>query len=239
MDQRVPSSISRQAIEDVKDVIAKLTTRSRRGRPKSKWAMRIERGEAAVRWLALIGLAECFLLAFISWLLDSRPLAMTVGVLSLLVTLLGLALMVSPIVVSAPFYRTLYRTPFAPLLDALREAIELDSDAVFELMGQEREAVEYVLTHFKDQRFAFERRGMMLAGSLDRLGFFPTMVAFALLIVPAWTHLDPWIRSFALLVPAFHFFNMLSYGLTQEMDRAIALIEYSLAARDRTQGAPG
>jgi hypothetical protein len=235
MDQRVPLVPSRQDLENVKDIVWKLTTRRRPERPKSKWVMRIERAERTVRWLGVIGLAECFVLAILSQVFDSRPLALTVGVLGLLLTLLGLAMMLSPIVVGAPGCRTFLRQPFTPLFDSLNDAMVLDLDMVSELMACGRESVEYVLAHFKNQRFAFERRGMMLAGSLDRLGFFPTMVAFTLLIIPAWMHLHPWIRSFALLVPAFHFLNMLSYGLTQEMDRAIALIEYSLAARDRAQ----
>ena len=165
--------------------------------------MRIERAERTVHWLALIGLVECVVLAIVSWTFDSRPLAFTVGVLSLLVTLLILATMISPMAVAAPGYRTFFRQPFTPLFESLDDAMGLDLDTVSELMGCEREAVEYVLAHFKNERFAFERRGMMLAGSLDRLGFFPTMIAFTRLIVPVWTHLHPRVRSFALLVPAF------------------------------------
>ncbi|PRD94564.1 hypothetical protein C6P77_29490 [Burkholderia ambifaria] len=98
---------------------------------------------------------------------------------------------------------------------------------VLELDRCNREAIQYVLAHYRHQRIAFERRGMMLAGSLDKIGFFPAMVAFVMLMIPTWSHLDPWIKYFALLVPAFHFLNMLSYGLTQEMDRTIALLEYA------------
>lgn len=233
MDQRVLPSIRRADIDNVREIVGRLTTRKRPERPKSGWVARVENAEKAVRALAFIGLAECSVLAFLSRVFDSHPLVETVLVLSLLVTLLGLAMLISPVVLSLPFFRTLYRTPFAPVFESLSDAMNLDLAMVLELTECEREAVEYVLAHYRHQRLAFERRGMMLAGALDKMGFFPALVAFAMLMIPTWSHLDVWIRELALLVPAFHFLNLLSYGLTQEMDRAIALIEYSLAARER------
>lgn len=233
MDQRVRPSINRQGIDEVKDIVKRLTTRKRPERPRSRWVARIENAERLVRKLSLVGLAECCVLAFMSWLFNSHPLAETVLAMSLLVTLLGTAMLVSPIVLSVPFFRTLYRAPFEPLFEALDDALSVDLSIVDELAGCEREAIEYVLAHYRHQRHAFERRGAMLAGSLDKIGFFPALVAFAILVMPAWTHLDAWIRTLALLVPAFHFMNLLGYGITQEMDRAISLLEYWLAAHDR------
>ena len=233
MDQHTGPSIHWQDIEEVKSAVTRLTTRKRSDQPKSGWVIRVESIERLVRTLALIGLAECVLLALLSRALDSYPLTETVLAMSILVTLLGIALFISPVVLSIPFFRTVYRAPFTPLIEALDDAIKLDLPMVLELIRCDYEAVKYVLAHYRHQRLAFERRGMMLAGSLDKIGFFPAMVAVVMLMIPTWPHVDPWIRNFALLVPAFHFVNMLSYGLTQEMDRTIALLEYCLAARER------
>jgi hypothetical protein len=220
LDQRISTSIRKQDIDEVTEIVERLTTRKRRERPKSNWMLRVESAEKWVRRLGIIGLVECAILAFASYVFDSSPLAQAVLAMSLLITLLGIAVLISPIALSIPFLRTVYRTPFAPLTEALNDAIELDLPMVLELVGREREAVEYVLAHYRHQR-------------LDKIGFFPAVFAFATLMIPAWEHLDAWIRSIALVVPAFHFMNMLSYGLTQEMDRTIALLEYSLAARER------
>ncbi|WP_146126170.1 hypothetical protein [Burkholderia multivorans] len=236
MDQRTRPTIRRQDLDEVKGIVRRLTTRKRPARQKSRWVMRVENGEKLVRALGLIGLLECVVLAIVSVAFDSLALLRTVSAMSILVTLLAIALLISPIVLSVPFFRTLYRTPFAPLLEALDDDMALDMSMVVELMECDREAVEYVLAHYRHQRNAFEKRGMMLAGALDKIGFFPALVTFAMLLIPAWEHLDVWIRSFALLVPAFHFMNLLSYGLTQEMDRTIALLEYSLTARKRAEG---
>lgn len=233
LDQRISTSIRKQDIDEVTEIVERLTTRKRRERPKSNWMLRVESAEKWVRRLGIIGLVECAILAFASYVFDSSPLAQAVLAICLLINLLGIAVLISPIALSIPFLRTVCRTPFAPLTEALNDAIELDLPMVLELVGREREAVEYVLAHYRHQRVAFERRGMMLAGSLDKIGFFPAVFAFATLMIPAWEHLDAWIRSIALVVPAFHFMNMLSYGLTQEMDRTIALLEYSVAARER------
>jgi len=233
MDKRVEPIIRWHDIEEVKGVVARLTTRKRSEQSKSRWVVRVENAERMVRKLALIGLAECAVFALLSRAWDSHPLTETVLVMSILVTLLVIALLISPMVMSIPFFRKVYRAPFTPLIEALDDAIKLDFPMVLELDRCDREAIEYVLAHYRHQRIAFERRGMMLAGSLDKIGFFPAMVAFVMLMIPTWGHLDPWIKYFALLVPAFHFLNMLSYGITQEMDRTIALLEYCLEARGR------
>ncbi|MDR6475085.1 hypothetical protein J2778_002579 [Paraburkholderia graminis] len=238
MDRQVRPPLSRRDIDEVKDILKQLTVRKRPVRPQSPWVSRVENAEKLVRTLALVGLAECAIMALMSRVFDSHPLAETVFAMSLLITLLGTAMLISPVVLSVPFFRTLYRTPFEPLFEALDDALSLDLPSVRELAGCEREALEYTLTQYRHQRQAFEKRGAMLAGSLDKIGFFPALVAFAMLIIPAWSHLDAWVRDFALLVPAFHFLNLLSYGLTQEMDRAIALLDYSVVARDRAGRQP-
>lgn len=233
MDQRVLPSVSLRDLDEVRDLLKQLTVRKRAVRSQSRWVSRVENAEKLVRQLSLVGLAECAVMAFVSWLFNSHPLADTVLAMSLLLTLLATAMLVSPVVLSVPFLQTLYRTPFEPLFQALDDALSLDLPLVHELTDCEREAVEYTLTQYRHQRQAFEKRGAMLAGSLDKIGFFPALAAFGALLLPAWAHLDVWVRDLALLVPAFHFLNLLGYGLTQEMDRAIALLEYSLAARGR------
>ncbi|WP_150663359.1 hypothetical protein [Pandoraea commovens] len=236
MDQRVRPTIRRQDLDQVKGIVRRLTTRKRPERHKSRWVARVENAEKLVRTLGVIGLLECVVLAIVSRIFESPALAQTVLAMSILVTLLGIALLISPVVLSVPFFRALYRTPFSPLLDSLDDDMALDLPMVLELTECDGEAVEYVLAHYRHQRNAFEKRGMMLAGALDKIGFFPALVAFAMLMIPAWGHLDAWVQSFALLVPAFHFLNLLGYGLTQEMDRTIALLEYSLTARKRADG---
>ncbi|PRD93934.1 hypothetical protein C6P77_30455 [Burkholderia ambifaria] len=71
-----------------------------------------------VRKLALIGLAECAVFALLSRAWNSHPLTETVLVMSILVTLLAIALLISPMVMSIPFFRTVYRAPFTPLIEA-------------------------------------------------------------------------------------------------------------------------
>jgi hypothetical protein len=238
MDRWIEPSTGRRDIIEVRDILKELTVRKRPERSQSRWMFRIESAAKLVRMLALVGLAECLILAFMSLIFKSYPLAQTVSAMALLVTLLATAMLMSPVVLSVPFLQTLYRTPFEPLFEALDDALSLDLRLVHELTVCDREAVEYTLIQYRHQRQSFEKRGAMLAGSLDKIGFFPALVAFAMLIVPAWAHLDAWVRGFALLVPAFHFLNLLSYGLIQEMDRAIALLEYSVAAQDRAAQLP-
>jgi len=62
--------------------------RKRPERPQSRWVFRIESAAELVRMLALVGLAEC-VLALMSLIFDSYPLAQTVSAMGLPVTLLA------------------------------------------------------------------------------------------------------------------------------------------------------
>ncbi|MFP3615488.1 hypothetical protein SB778_36175, partial [Paraburkholderia sp. SIMBA_050] len=108
MDKRVDPIIHWRDIEEVKGVVARLTTRKRPEKSKSRWAVRVENAEGWVRNLALVGLAECAVFALLGRVWDSHPLTETVLVMCILVTLLGIALLLSPMVQSIPFFRTIY-----------------------------------------------------------------------------------------------------------------------------------
>lgn len=119
------------------------------------------------------------------------------------------------------------------MFSSIHHALTHDLPFVNQLLLCERRAVEYVLVQYRDQRLAFERRGSMLAGALDRVGLFPALAAFVVVASTLWQTNLPWVRELVFLVPAFYFINLMGYGLTQEMDRTIALLECSLAMHDR------
>ena len=124
------------------------------------------------------------------------------------------------------FFNTLRKTPFAPLFSAIEDALIADLPAGNRLVLCERAAIEYVLIQYRHERCAFEKRGAMIAGALDKVGFFPAIAAFVALALTLWSNV--WARELVFAIPAFYFMNFIVYGLTQEMDRVIALLEYSL-----------
>jgi hypothetical protein len=91
--------------------------------------------------------------------------------------------------------------------------------------------MEFVLVQYRHERLAFEKRGSLLAGPIEKVGLFPALAAFAVIATTMWHNANVWIRVVLSVIPFFYFMNFWGYELRQEMDRTIALLEYCLAMR--------
>jgi hypothetical protein len=107
----------------------------------------------------------------------------------------------------------------------------LDLPLVNRLLACDRDAMEFVLVQYRHERVAFEKRGSLFAGQIEKVGLFPALAAFAVIATTMWHNANVWIKVILAVVPFFYFMNFLGYGLGQEMDRTIALLEYGLATR--------
>jgi hypothetical protein len=226
MDRPTHPAIREANVHEVRQIVEQLTTRKRPTPAKSGISRRLEATEKALRTHALIGLGTTVILAALVFISRSHPLAGTAFAISTLVLLLYMASFLLEIASGWPLFNTLHKTPFVPLFSAIEDALILDLPVVNRLLLCERAAIEYVLAQYRHERWAFEKRGAMIAGALDKLGFFPTIAAFVALALTLWSNV--WARELVFVVPAFYFMNFIGYGLTQEMDRVIALLEYSL-----------
>ena len=154
-------------------------------------------------------------------------------VITLVATFLGISFFVLVIVNGLTLVNTLRKTPFAPLLLVIDEAMTLDLPMVNRLVACDRDAMEFVLVQYRHERLAFEKRGSLFAGQIEEVGLFPALAAFAVIATAMWRNVNVWIKAILAVVPFFYFMNFLGYGLGQEMDRTIALLEYSLAMRSK------
>ncbi|OTP69974.1 hypothetical protein PAMC26510_26300 [Caballeronia sordidicola] len=151
--------------------------------------------------------------------------------------LLGLLMMASNLLIigsAVPFLNQRRKAPFAPVLSSMTEAIGLDLPAVLQLLRCERNAVEYVLVHYRHRRLALKKRHALIAGPLENIGLFPALAAFAILAIKVWSVNNSWLHTVIFVIPAFYILTFIDYELVEEMDRTIALLEYNLAMWDRT-----
>jgi len=157
------------------------------------------------------------------------PVALVTGSLA---ELCGLSILLSEILITIPFFYQLKKTPLKFFITQLQTTTTFDLQMINELVLCEPNAVRYVSKHYQYHRLGLEKRGGTLAGNIDKLGLFPAIGAVLLL----WNQLSasPLGRWTVMLVPVifiFHIINLYSFGLQQRMDRVIAGLEFSIAAR--------
>ncbi|KVW05807.1 hypothetical protein WK91_34525 [Burkholderia cepacia] len=232
MDQRTHEKINESNIDDVLKIVEQITTRKRPERKKTGIWARLENIQESVRVQALFGLVATLVLAILAWTFPSDPMLGALLVIGTVVCLMGTALLIFITINGMPLINEIRKTPFSPLLSNIRDAMALDLPLFNQLMLCDRAALEFVLSQYRHERMAFERRGAMIAGQLDKIGLFPALAAFAVVATTVWKIPSPWAKELIFLIPAFYFMNFMGYGLTQEMDRVIGLIELVLSIQN-------
>lgn len=226
-------NLSNEAIQQVMVIVTKATLAKRPLLPSTTLELRLERIQ---RWFlshAVHAAIVMFVTALLAVYSKSRPLFDTMLVLSVIAPLLMLPMFAALIVSGSLFFMQMRKTPYNPFLSLVRLSACQDLAYANELAGCQKEALQYVLVHYKQERNGYERRSGMLAGAIDKVGIFPALAGLVLLVanllkVPGATQ---WGTFFGPLLLAFYFLSMASCHMTQKMDRVIALLEFSVQAK--------
>jgi hypothetical protein len=233
MEKAQPSEIQTHEIAEVQVIVDQLTKRKSDRPSQPAW---MKHAEGAARTLLQSGVTGYLMAIAIALVISVAPsdalreTGLTILLLAMLLILAMFALQGAQVV---PLLIAMFKRPFDPILELVNGAITADLAAVNRLSRCSREAVEYVLAQYKHQRLAYETRTSALAGQLEKLGLFPVLATFGVAAAALLNSPYQWLRGLVFLVPAFHFLKLMSLAVTQEMDRTIALLEYSIAARDR------
>jgi hypothetical protein len=163
----------------------------------------------------------------------SRPLADTTLALVLISQFLVIAMLIPMIVSGTIFLLRIRRAPYDPFFQLVQSSAHLDLARADALAKCPKQAVQYVLAYFKYERNGYEKRAGLLVGAIDKVGIMPALAGLVLLVsnlgrVPGATG---WAGIFGPLLLAFYFMALASAGMTQKMDRVIALLEYSVQSR--------
>jgi len=233
MEKKQQPEIRQGEIAEVQAIVDRLTKRKIEKRKEPAWAERAERITKTLWQSGVTGYLTAIAIALIITVAPSQALGNTLLTIVLLAMLLILAVMALQGIQVIPLLIAMFKRPFDPTFELVNGAILADLDSVNRLGACSREAVEYVLTQYRHQRLAFETRTSSLGGQLERFGLFPVLATFGVASTALMNSPYQWLRGLVFLVPAFHFLKLMSLGITQEMDRTIALLEYSLAGRDR------
>ncbi|GJH08449.1 hypothetical protein CBA19CS11_06445 [Caballeronia novacaledonica] len=229
MDQSARSLIREEEVLDVLNIVRQLTTRKREKKKQTPIERWFERAASTLLTHSIAILVALFCLVAMSWIFQKDALRDALYVTSVLLGGLELAIAFIGVGGAIPFFHRLRKAPFDPLLSSVSEASHLDLPSVNELVQHDREVVSFVLAHYAHERLAFKKRGGMLAGALEKVGLFPALAAFFGVAATVWDHTEfPFARALVFVIPAFYCMNFWALSLMQNMDRTIAMLEYSL-----------
>lgn len=214
-------------------IVEKMTIDKRPPAPASKFEKKIDEINDAVRSYAIVGFFTMIVLAALTYVSDSYPLAIVTAIIGTPVSVLGLAMFVLIILAALPTIIELWKTPYAPFLRLLNGISDWYFPYVQQLAACDKKALEYVLMQYKIQRAGFERRSGMLAGSIEKVGIFPALGALAALATTLSKTLAfaGWVQAILFLILAFNCLNFVMAPMLHRMDEVIAILEYSIASR--------
>jgi hypothetical protein len=132
--------------------------------------------------------------------------------------------------VGISFLWRLATNPYALFLQHVDLVSQFDHPSVDALNQCRKNALQYVLTHYKYQRLGYERRAGMIAGAIEKVGLLPALAGLIILLsnlskAGVTIGLSDFIGPVLL---SFYGIGVLSAHMTHRMDRVIALLEYSL-----------
>jgi len=182
---------------------------------------------------AMLGFVTMIVMALLAFYVKSQPLRSATLALAIIVQLFGLALLGVVTVGGFLFMWQLRKSPFGPFFSLVKAYSDMDIAFVHRLGACDKSAVQYVLTYYKYERANFEKRGSMIAGSIERIGLFPAMAALIVLVasLAKVSEVATWAVMFGPLLFAFYVMLVASFPMTQKMDRVIALLEFSVQSR--------
>lgn len=231
MDQPTRPLIRDADAREIREIVETLTTRPRPVPVKIGIWRRFANAEKLTFRHMFLGYCMSVILLALTLIFPADPLLKTGLLIAIVANLLGISFFVLVAVNGLPLINAQRKNPFAPLLSLIEDAIALDLPLFNRLMACDRYAMEFVLVQYRHERLAFETRGSLLAGQIEKVGLFPALVAFAVIATTMWHNANFLVKVVLTVVPFFYFMKFLANLLGQEMDRTIALLEYSIALR--------
>ncbi|WP_234775370.1 hypothetical protein [Paraburkholderia tropica] len=228
MQQRVTLGITQWELDEVHEIAKRLTTRRLPEREKSSLEKWVEQKSKSLFNHSIAIFIALFVLVVISAFRGNESLRVTAIVAAVLIGMIVIAAWFIGIGGAVPFFNRIRKEPYSPMFWAIRAGTEADIADLESLMACRKEVVELYLLQYKHERESFERRGAMIAGALDKIGLFPAMAAFVGIASSIWSHSEMFLRVLVFVVPAFYLMTFATWQIIQEMNRAIAVLEYAV-----------
>lgn len=180
----------------------------------------------------------CLAVIFHSW--PIRFIANVVFVVAIATELMAVLSMLSIIISQMPFMNRVRSNPTAPILELVQ--VELDSLLPYAnlLMTSSIPALAYVRHHIVYQRDSFDSRRARLMGQLEKVGFFPAMVALGISAVKLVqdSHVvvqGSMVWTVAGSLAAFYLSGLLLADTSDKFTQIIAMLDFAIEHHPETE----
>ena len=220
-------------VEKVMEIAEQATTAQKNPVPKTAIKRRLDAANTYIMSHGIAGFATTIAMALLAAYTKSRPLADATLVLGIVVQLAGLAILGIVVLGGILFFWHVKKSPYAPFFLLVKSSAEMDISFVHRLARCQKPAIQYVLSYYKYERNGFEKRGSLLAGSVERIGLFPALAALVLLVasLAKVSEVATWAVMFGPIIFAFYLMNVGAFAMTQKMDRVIAMLEFCVQSQ--------
>lgn len=221
-------------VKQVVDILREMTVTKRPPLKKNAFEKRMDQ---ILNWLvsnAVLTFVVMLILAVCSYFFRSDAILNTTLTFGLLSAFFGWMLQAAVIVALVPSILEIRKDPYKNFFCLVERASNDDSGFLDKLKKCDTLILRYVLAQYKLERVAFEKRGNLLSGSIEKIGFFPALAALIVLSVSLTkaTFLHDWSNGIVLLLFSFYIMNVAAFAMHQKMDAVIALAEHYLETSD-------
>lgn len=223
-----PQKISKDEVIAVFRILSNATKRTRPEMPKGRLEAILLKLQKISIIVGISSFSVLILLAVASiWVKSNWVLISALGV-SVVTYLCAIILLLEPLVLGVPSAYRIMQNPFDGLLARMHEASVNEAKYINELLAFEVIVLEYALTQYKAERNAFERRTAILAGTLEKVGIVPAMLAYFAVASTVLKDAGQFVVVIVWTVPAFYCLAFFGGMINLKMDRVLALLELSI-----------
>lgn len=233
-----------QQVKSAMEIVKAATLEKRLilGASRSKFEKRIEAITSALVAHGFIAFIVLLALAALTYFYRSTPLFNTTLMIGNLVALIGISIQLCVIASMCPSIWEIKKNPYGHFFKLVDVASSNNYVYIQRLKRYEARVLQFVLMNFKNERNAFEHRSNLVAGALEKIGFFPALGALATFSISLYKspEMQGWANMLIFLLFAFNVMAFASSVMRQRQNEVISVLEYVLndKADERLDGLP-
>ncbi len=185
--------------------------------------------EYTTRLYLLLTIIPFLLAIFFAVISNFYPWVKILAYASLALEYLGI--MLYPVFMGVHYWREIKHTsryPMSTIISNIDDTLSNDLK-YFNLLCKKREPVlTYILTHMKAERDYFEKRGLLIVGSLEKTGIILGLIALVLVASKLNSPEYGWLDAVIYSVPVLYLMGIIAQAMLHKLDRMISIVELAI-----------
>lgn len=180
-------------------------------------------------YLAIYPFIIAFFFAFIYKFYSEHEVLKILGLISLLISYIGLIL--QPFITAYIYKNSIkqfFTSPLSKMLSISKEKASVDKKALRYLLAKEAYKLSFLKIEISSEREAFSKRINLLIGAIDKIGLFPGLLALFVTLSNSETIYSQWIYIAAYVIPLLYFLGIAMHMELDKLERIEKLIDYAI-----------